>query len=74
MKITKKEKWWLGISLLFLALYYMPGLPPYLDSRGLLIHAALTLIPFFLVSWIGNAMINKNYKLKDNDKERGGKT
>lgn len=65
MKITKKEKIWLGLSLLFLALYYMPGLPEYLDSKGLLIHAALTLIPFFLISWVGNVMINKLYKLKD---------
>ena len=65
MKVTKKEIIWLCLSLLFLVLYYMPGLPAYLDSKGLLIHGVLTLIPFFLVSWIGNAMINKLYKLRD---------
>ena len=67
MKMSKLEKIWLGLSLLFLVLFYFPGLPPYLDSKGLLIHGALTLIPFFLVSTIGNSLVNKRYKLKKED-------
>ena len=62
----KTEKWWLGLTVLFYALYNLPGVPSYGDARGALIHGALTVIPLWVLAYVGMVTVNKQRVLKDN--------
>ena len=64
MKITKAEKIWLFLTVLFYVLYNIPGIPAYLDSRGLLIHGALTVIPLWICVYVGLFKVLRKYRLK----------
>lgn len=65
MKVTKAEKIWLFLTVLFYGLYNFPGLPAYGNSKAMGIHAALTLIPIWIVSYGGMHKIYQIYKLKE---------
>lgn len=65
MKITKTEKVWLGLTVLFYVLYNIPGLPSMGSSGGMLIHASLTIIPLWIVTYVGMAKVYKVYKIKE---------
>ncbi len=67
MRITKAEKIWLALIVLFYALYNIPFFPAYGDAAGCIIHGALTIIPLWIVVFVGYPYINRIYKPKDND-------
>ncbi len=50
-KVT--EKWWLALVVLFYLLYNIPYYPEYGDSTAALWHGALTLIPLWIVVYVG---------------------
>lgn len=64
MKITKTEIIWLALTVLFYVLYNIPGIPAYNDARGLLIHAALTVVPLWICVYVGLAKVLRKYRLK----------
>lgn len=64
MKITKTEKTWLFLTVLFYVLYNIPGVPAYLDAKGLLIHGALTVIPLWICVYVGLVKVLRKYRLK----------
>ena len=64
MKVTKAEKIWLFLTVLFYGLYNIPGIPAYLDAKGLLIHGALTVIPLWICVYVGLVKVLRKYRLK----------
>lgn len=64
MKVTRTEKIWLALTVLFFALYNLPGVPGYGDARGLLIHALLTVLPLWGCVYIGLFRVLRLYRLK----------
>ncbi len=64
MKITKTEKRWLALTLLFFVLYNIPGVPGYYDVHGLIIHALLTIVPLWCCVYIGLFRVLRQYRLK----------
>ena len=64
MKITKAEKIWLFLTVLFYGLYNIPGIPAYLDAKGLLIHGALTVVPLWICVYVGLVKVLRKYRLK----------
>lgn len=64
VKVTKTEKIWLGLTVLFFALYNLPGVPAYGDARGLLVHALLTVLPLWICVYAGLFKVLRRYKLK----------
>ena len=64
MKISKAEKIWLFLTVLFYVLYNIPGIPAYLDARGLLIHGALTVVPLWICVYVGLFKVLRKYRLK----------
>lgn len=64
MKITKAERIWLFLTVLFYVLYNIPGVPAYLDAKGLLIHGALTVIPLWICVYVGLFKVLRKYRLK----------
>ena len=65
MKLTKTEKIWMIVTLIFYVLYNLPGVPPYGESVPTLVHAALTVIPLWIVVYVGLSRVYKIYKLRD---------
>ena len=61
----KTEKWWLGLVILFYALYNLPGFPAYGDSDAALWHGALTLIPLWIISYAGMIRLSRQRRIKD---------
>ena len=64
MKITKTEKIWLIATVLFYALYNLPGVPAYNQPIPTLIHAACTVLPIWIICYVGMGRVYKEYKLK----------
>lgn len=65
MKISKTEKIWLLAVFFLYSAYNIPGLPCLGDAKGLLIHGALTIVPLWIVVYVGMRAVNKVYQLKD---------
>lgn len=68
MKITKTEKVWLFFVVLFYVLYNMPFVPAYGDPKGLMIHAALVLIPLWVSIYVGLIKVFRIYRIKEEKK------
>ncbi len=69
MKVTKTEKIWLAVVVVFYLLYNLPGVPPYGQAIPTIIHGVLTVVPIWIIVYIGLARVYKIYKLRDeNDK------
>lgn len=64
MKITKTEKIWLALTVLFFALYNLPGVPGYNDAKGLIIHGLLTVVPLWICVYVGLFKVLRKYRLK----------
>lgn len=60
-KVT--EKWWLALTVGFFVLYNFPGLPEYGDALGAFWHGGLTLIPLWIVIYVGLIKLNRQRKL-----------
>ena len=52
MKITKTEGIWLIITTILYIAYNIPGVPPYNQPTATLIHAALTVLPIWVITYI----------------------
>ncbi|MCM0757616.1 MULTISPECIES: hypothetical protein [Sporomusa] len=65
-KYKTTEKWWLGLIVLFYALYNIPGVPAYGDSNGALWHGVLTILPLWITSYGGMILLTKQRRLKKN--------
>lgn len=59
------EKWWLGLVVLFYLLYNIPGFPPYGEPVTALWHGALTIIPLWIVVYVGLFRLIRQRKLRD---------
>lgn len=64
MKLTKTEKIWLFLTVLFYVLYNIPGIPGYYDTKGLIIHALVSVVPLWICVYVGLFKVLKQYKLK----------
>lgn len=64
MKITKTEKIWLVLTVLFFVLYNLPGVPGYHDAKGLIIHGLLTVVPLWICVYVGLFKVLRKYRLK----------
>lgn len=60
----RTEKWWLGLTVLFYALYNLPGVPAYGDANAALWHGFLTIVPLWVVVYVGMITINRQRKLR----------
>lgn len=69
MKITKTEKIWLTVVIVFYILYNLPFVPVYHNSLGTLIHGAITLIPLWIAVYVGLFKVCKIYKLKEDEED-----
>ena len=67
MKITKAEKIWLALTVVFYILYNLPGVPPYGEAVPTIIHALLTVLPLWIIAYAGMTRIYKIYKLRDEE-------
>lgn len=65
MKVTKTEKIWLILTVVFYILYNLPGVPPYNQAIPTLIHALLTVVPIWVITYVGLAKVYRIYKLRD---------
>lgn len=65
MKLTKTEKIWMIVTTVLYILYNLPGVPPYGEAVPTLVHAALTVLPLWIVVYIGLSRVYKIYKLRD---------
>lgn len=64
MKLTKAEIIWLGSTILFFALYNLPGVPGYHSERGLILHGLLTVVPLWICVYAGLFKVLHKYRLK----------
>lgn len=64
MNLTKTEKIWLFLTVLFYVLYNIPGIPGYYDVRGLIVHALLTVLPLWVCVYAGLFKVLHKYRLK----------
>lgn len=71
MKVTRTEKIWLVLGVLFYLLYNFPGFPKYNDPVMTIVHGALTVIPIWVVCYAGLYIINKKYKIRNKTDQRG---
>lgn len=62
--MRKSEKVWLSLTLIFFALYNIPGIPAMGDAKGMFIHAFLTLVPIWLIAYFGMYKVYKDKKLR----------
>ena len=65
MKLTKTEKIWMIVTAVLYILSNLPGVPPYGEAVPTLVHAALTVLPLWIVVYIGLSRVYKIYKLRD---------
>ena len=70
MKMTKVEKVWFILVVLFYVLYNLPGVPPYYEAVPTMIHTLLTVVPLWIIVYIGLARVYKTYKLKDDEENK----
>ena len=64
MKITKTEGIWLIITTILYIAYNIPGQP-----TATLIHAALTVVPIWVITYIFLPKVYRIYKLRNEKKE-----
>ena len=69
MKITKTEGIWLIITTILYIAYTIPGVPPYNQPTATLIHAALTVVPIWVITYIFLPKVYRIYKLRNEKKE-----
>lgn len=69
MKITKTEWIWLIVTAVLYIAYNLPGVPAYEQPVPTLIHAAFTVLPLWIVSYIFMSRVYKIYKIRDEKKE-----
>lgn len=67
MKVTKTEKIWLIATVVFYVLYNLPGVPPYGQAVPTIVHGLLTVLPLWIIVYIGLSKVYKIYALREDD-------
>ncbi|MCD8150076.1 MAG: hypothetical protein LUE92_11080 [Clostridiales bacterium] len=65
MKITKTEKIWLAVVIIFYICYNLPFVPPYGLAKATLIHALITLVPLWIAIYVGLVKVCRIYRIRD---------
>ena len=65
MKLTKTEKIWLAVVIIFYVCYNLPFVPAYHHPKATLIHAAMTLVPLWIAIYVGLIKVCRIYKLRE---------
>lgn len=65
MRITKTEKIWIALTVIFYIIYNIPGFPKYGDQVGAMLHGVILLVAMWLTVFIGAKMVYKLYPLKE---------
>lgn len=73
MKVTKAEIIWLIVCALGYFFYNFPGFPVYNDMQGAIIHGVISLIWCWGGAYIGFSLINRIYRLKQQDQKEDQK-
>lgn len=69
MKITKTEWIWLIVTAVLYIAYNIPGVPAYHQPTATLIHACLTVVPLWVISYIFLPKVYRIYKIREEKKE-----
>lgn len=69
MKITKVEWVWLIVTVVLYAVYNLPGVPAYEQPIPTLIHAACTVLPLWVITYIFLPKVYRVYKLREDDRK-----
>lgn len=72
MKVTKTEKIWLLLTVVFYILYNLPGVPPYGQAVPTIVHGLLTVLPLWVIVYIGLARVYKIYTLREDEEKKEG--
>lgn len=67
MKVTKTEKVWLILTAIFYFLYNLPHFPKYDDAPTAMIHALVTVVPLWVIVYVGLARVQRIYRLKSDE-------
>lgn len=53
MKLTKAEKIWIAVVVIFYILYNLPFFPKYYMPKATIVHAIVTIIPLWVAIYVG---------------------
>lgn len=53
MKLTRAEKIWLTVVVIFYILYNLPFFPKYYMAKAAILHMVITIIPLWIAIYIG---------------------
>lgn len=67
MKISKTEWIWLIITAVLYIAYNLPGVPAYEQPIPTIIHALVTVLPLWVISYVFLPKVFKMYKIKDKE-------
>ena len=67
MKLTKAEKIWLAVVVIFYILYNLPFFPKYYMPKATIIHMLITIIPLWIAIYIGFFKICRGKKNKNKE-------
>lgn len=67
MKISKTEWIWLIITAVLYIAYNLPGVPAYEQPIATIIHALVTVLPLWVLSYVFLPKVFKMYKIKDKE-------
>ncbi len=69
MKLTKAEKIWLSVVVIFYILYNLPFFPKYYMPKAAIIHMLVTIIPLWVAIYIGFFKICRGKRKEEQNKE-----
>lgn len=69
MKLNRTEKCWLATSAAFFILYNLPGVPAFGDARGLALHGLFTVVPLWIVTYLGMFATSRESRRRKRKKE-----
>lgn len=71
MKLTKAEKIWIAVVVIFYILYNLPFFPKYYMPKAAILHMIITIIPLWIAIYVGFFKICRGKKRNAN---RGSNT
>ena len=69
MKIKKTEWIWLIVTAVLYIAYNIPGVPAYHQPVPTLIHAAITVLPLWVLTYIFMPKVYRIYKIREENKK-----
>lgn len=74
MKLTRAEKIWLTMIVIFYILYNLPFFPKYYMAKATILHMVITIIPLWIAIYIGFFKVCRGKKKTKKTKEKEGTT